>query len=69
MFWGIASGYGMGLVSWIVNKLFIQTEVDVPTCFTTIVPLFVIPLVSAFTRSAEADALAPGFYRRLRTPA
>lgn len=69
VFWGIASGYGLGLVSWIVNKLFIHTEVDVPAYFTTIVPLFVIPLVSAFTRSADTDALAPAFYRRLRTPA
>jgi Na+/proline symporter len=69
VFWGIASGYGLGLGSWIVNKLFIHTEVDVPAYFTTIVQLFVIPLVSAFTRSAETDALAPAFYRRLRTPA
>ncbi len=64
VFWGIASGYGLGLLSWIVNKLWIHTEADVPAYFTTLVPLVVIPLVSAFTRPQE-DALADGFYQRL----
>lgn len=68
VFWGIASGYGLGLGSWIVNKAFIGSEVDVPAYFTTIVPLFVIPLVSAVTQPAE-DPLAAAFHQRLRRPA
>lgn len=69
VFWGIASGYGLGLASWVVNKLFLDLEVDIPAYFTTIVPLFVIPLVSAFTQPRDGDPLAAGFYRKLRTPA
>jgi Na+/proline symporter len=68
VFWGIASGYGLGLTSWIVNKLFIGSEFDAPAYLTTIVPVVVIPIVSSLTQPAETDPLAEAFYRRLRRP-
>ncbi|HEX7037070.1 MAG TPA: hypothetical protein VF210_14945 [Pseudomonadales bacterium] len=69
VFWGIASGYGLGLAAWAVNETLLGLEVDVASYFTTLVPLVVIPAVSALTRSAGPDPLAEPFYRRLRTPA
>lgn len=68
-FWGIASGYGLGLASWMVNKLFVGLEMDVAAYFTTIVPVFVIPLVSAVTQPREGDPLAEGFYHTIKNPA
>ena len=68
VFWGIASGYGLGLASWVANKLIFESDMDVPAYFTTLVPLVVIPAVSAITRNTEADPLGPSFYDRLRTP-
>ena len=68
VFWGIASGYGLGLLSWIVNKLVFESDMDAPAYFTTLVPLVVIPVVSLLTRSSEPDPLGPSFHRRLRTP-
>lgn len=67
-FWGIAAGYGLGLGSWIVNRLWVHSDVDVPAYFTTLVPLLVIPLVSAVTREPAGDPRAAAFYRRLTTP-
>jgi SSS family solute:Na+ symporter len=69
VFWGIASGYGLGLLSWAVNKLFFKVDVDVASYFTTIVPIFVIPIVSALTQPTDGDPLAKEFYRILKTPA
>lgn len=65
VFWGIASGYGLGLLSWIVNKTILHLEVDIPAYFTTIVPLFVVPIVSWLTQSDE-DPLAEEFYATVR---
>lgn len=69
VFWGIASGYGLGLISWLINRLVVHAELDVAAYFTTIVPLIAIPVISALTRPRHGDKLAGGFYRRLRSPA
>lgn len=69
VFWGIASGYGLGLLSWIINKTILHLDVDVPAYFTTIVPVFVIPIVSALTQPTNGDPLAKEFYRKMKTPA
>ncbi|MGQ9425332.1 sodium:solute symporter family protein [Gilvimarinus sp. F26214L] len=65
VFWGIASGYALGLISWVINQTILHLEVDIPAYFTTIVPLVVVPLVSAFTRPQE-DPLADEFYRTIK---
>lgn len=69
VFWGIASGYGLGLLSWVVNKTILHLDIDIASYFTTIVPIFVIPIVSALTQPVDGDPLAEDFYRTLRTPA
>ncbi len=70
VYWGIASGYALGLISWIINQLFISSETDIPAYFTTLVPIFVIPIVSKLTKPAAIeDELADDFYRKLKTPA
>lgn len=66
VFWGIASGYGLGLLSWIINKTILHLDVDVPAYFTTIVPLFVVPIVSAMTQPKDGDPLAEDFYRTIK---
>lgn len=65
VFWGIASGYGLGLLSWVVNKTVLHWDVDIPAYFTTIVPLFVVPIVSWLTRTDD-DPLAEEFYATIR---
>src|SRR5690606_5983177 len=35
-FWGIASGYGLGLLAWAINKLFLGLDLDIAAYFTTI---------------------------------
>lgn len=65
VFWGIASGFGLGLLSWVVNKTILHWDVDIPAYFTTIVPLFVVPIVSWFTRPNE-DPLADEFFATIR---
>lgn len=66
VFWGIASGYGLGLASWIINKTVLHLDVDVPAYFTTIVPVFVVPIVSALTQPTDGDPLAEDFYRTIK---
>lgn len=78
VFWGIASGYGLGLLAWALNQLGaleglkaalgLAPDADIAAYFTTIVPVFVVPIVSALTRPAE-DPLAEDFYRMIKTPA
>ncbi|MDP2284770.1 MAG: hypothetical protein Q8L06_11565, partial [Pseudohongiella sp.] len=70
VFWGIASGYGLGLIAWAANTLFLHWETDVAAYFTTLVPLVVIPVVSLMTQSPENQgAKCDAFYKALRTPA
>jgi Na+/proline symporter len=70
VFWGIASGYGLGLIAWASNSLYFNLEHDVAAYFTTLVPVVVIPVVSLLTQSAgNRDTRSDDFYRRLKTPA
>lgn len=63
-FWGIASGYGTGLVAWAINE-WIGSGPD-PSYWTTLVPLFVVPIVSLMTQSGDSDgSRADAFYRQL----
>ncbi|MGI1677995.1 MAG: hypothetical protein K6L75_04635 [Cellvibrionaceae bacterium] len=48
VYWGIASGYGLGLIAWILNNLVFHFESDIASYFTTLVPLIVIPNISLF---------------------
>jgi len=68
VFWGIGCGYGLGVLGWAVNKLFIGSEVDVATYLATGVPLVVIPLVSLLTAPAEENERTGHFYHALKTP-
>lgn len=69
VFWGIASGYGLGLLAWAVNTFFLHLENDVAAYFTTLVPLVVIPVVSLMTQSPENQgAKCDAFYKALKTP-
>lgn len=61
-FWGIAAGYGTGLIGWGINEL--RGGGPDPSYWTTLVPLVVVPLVSILKPSPE-DARASDFYRRL----
>jgi len=70
VFWGIASGYGLGLIAWASNSWYFQLEHDVAAYFTTLVPVVVIPVVSLMTQSeSNRDAGSDEFYRQLKTPA
>lgn len=65
-FWGIAAGYVTGLIAWGVNE-WIGGGPD-PSYWTTLVPLFVVPVVSLMTQRGEHDGpMAREFYRQLRT--
>lgn len=67
-FWGIALGYGTGLVGWLINEM--RGEGIDPSYWTTLVPLFVVPIVSLLTQPGpDQDLHARGFYQRLKTPA
>lgn len=69
VFWGIASGYGLGAAGWLVNTLFLNLETDVAAYFTTLVPLVVIPVVSLMTQSPENQGEhSEAFYKALKTP-
>ncbi len=69
VFWGIASGYGLGAAGWLVNTLFLHLETDVAAYFTTLVPLVVIPVVSLMTQSPENQGEhSEAFYKALKTP-
>jgi Na+/proline symporter len=69
VFWGIASGYGLGVLAWAVNTFFLRLENDVAAYFTTLVPLVVIPVVSLLTQSPENQGeKCESFYRQLKTP-
>lgn len=69
VFWGIASGYGLGAAGWVVNTLFLHLETDVAAYFTTLVPLVVIPVVSLMTQSPENQGEhSEAFYKALKTP-
>jgi len=50
VFWGIASGYGLGLAAWVLNKLVWQFDQDITAYVTTLVPLLVIPNISFLDR-------------------
>ena len=70
VFWGIASGYGLGLMAWAANELFLHMETDVAAYFTTLVPLVVIPVVSLLTQTPQNQgAQCDAFYKALKTPA
>ncbi|MEX0942529.1 MAG: sodium:solute symporter family protein [Pseudomonadales bacterium] len=67
-FWGIASGYATGLVAWGINEL--SGGGPDPSYWTTLIPLFVVPVVSWMTQPVEGeDALAAPFYARLSSRA
>lgn len=70
VFWGIALGYGLGLISWMVNTWVLKWEQDLAAYFTTLVPVVVIPVVSLLTQSEENyDQRSQDFYKQLKTPA
>jgi SSS family solute:Na+ symporter len=70
VFWGIALGYGLGLIAWAANSWFLHLERDVAVYFTTLVPLAVVPVVSLLTQSeANQDARCEEFFKQLKTPA
>ncbi len=46
VYWGIASGYALGLMAWVLNNLVFHFESDIAAYFTTLVPLVVIPNIS-----------------------
>lgn len=46
VFWGIAAGYGLGVLAWLLNKFAWQFGFDVTAYVTTLVPLFLIPNIS-----------------------
>lgn len=69
VFWGIASGYGLGLLAWAANSLFLNLETDIAAYFTTLVPLAVIPVVSLMTQSPQNEGESvDAFYKALKTP-
>ena len=69
VFWGIASGYGLGVLAWAVNTFFLHLENDVAAYFTTLVPLVVIPVVSLLTQTeGNQGEHSEDFYRQMRTP-
>jgi len=57
VYWGIASGYGLGLAAWIINNLFFELDVDVASYFTTLTPLLVLPNLSLWRQSWRNDSL------------
>lgn len=63
-FWGIAAGYGTGLLAWLINEL--TGGGPDPSYWTTLVPLFVVPIVSLLGERPE-ETLTTDFYRRLST--
>ncbi len=65
VFWGIATGYGLGLLAWLLNKLVWQLGLDVTAYITTLLPLVVIPNVSLFMQPAGPRLAAwwPAFCR------
>ncbi|MDH7945056.1 sodium:solute symporter family protein [Pseudohongiella sp. SYSU M77423] len=69
VFWGIASGYGLGLAGWAANTFVLGLENDVAAYFTTLVPLVVIPVVSLMTQSPQNEGESvDNFYQALKTP-
>lgn len=69
VFWGIATGYGSGLIAWAANTFFLNLENDVAAYFTTLVPLVVIPVVSLFTQSPDNEGPhSDEFYQQMKTP-
>lgn len=64
-FWGIAAGYGTGLIGWGINEL--RGGGPDPSYWTTLVPLVVIPLVSMLKPAAD-DEQSRSFYARLARP-
>ena len=69
VFWGIASGYGLGLVAWAANTFIFNLENDLAAYFTTLVPLVVIPVVSLLTQSSENQGPhSDEFYKMMKTP-
>ncbi|HKX55931.1 MAG TPA: hypothetical protein VJN01_07515, partial [Xanthomonadales bacterium] len=46
VFWGIATGYGLGLLAWCLNRFVWQFGFDITAYVTTLVPLFAIPNIS-----------------------
>lgn len=69
VFWGIASGYGLGLLAWAANTFIFRLENDLAAYFTTLVPLVVIPVVSLMTQSPENQgAHSEEFYQQMKTP-
>jgi solute:Na+ symporter, SSS family len=66
-FWGIALGFGSGLVMYVLSKWIFPERAWVdPSFATTIVPLVAVPVISLLTREQSAGAAA--FFARL-TPA
>ncbi|MGH1470234.1 MAG: sodium:solute symporter family protein [Cellvibrionaceae bacterium] len=58
VYWGIASGYALGLIAWILNNLVFHLESDIAAYFTTLVPLIVIPNISLFMLKSTNPQLA-----------
>lgn len=48
VFWGVVSGYGLGLAAWILNKLVWKFDLDITAYVTTLLPLVFIPNLSLF---------------------
>jgi Na+/proline symporter len=62
VFWGMACGYGAGLLTWISNTWFDLGPA--PAYLTTTVPLLLIPLVSLLTKAELTRA--EDFYQQLK---
>ena len=62
VYWGMATGYVAGLVTWLVNESSGSVIVD-PSYLTTLVPLVVVPVVSLLDWKALTPA--PAFYRMI----
>lgn len=55
VYWGIASGYALGLTAWVLNNLVFHLDMDIAAYFTTLVPLVVIPNLSLFMQTASGN--------------
>ena len=58
VFWGIALGYGLGLITWVLDKQLWHFEHDVTAYVTTLVPLVAIPGISFITHLVQAGTSA-----------
>jgi len=62
VYWGMAAGYGGGLLAWAANTWF--GFGPSPAYSTTLLPLLIVPLVSLLT--PQESTLAKAFYQQLK---